>query len=67
MSADISQKPQNVVKTFLYEFPSCTTDELNFKLEVPVDIPLPGSTRELVQRVITIFHLPVYLEDGKYS
>lgn len=63
---EVINRPENEVKTFLYEFPSCTTEELTFKLEVPVDIPLPGSTRELVQRVITMFHIPVFLEDGKY-
>ncbi|CAB3222900.1 unnamed protein product [Arctia plantaginis] len=60
---EVIQRAENVVKTFLYEFPTCTTEELTFKLEVPVDIPLAGSTRELVQRVITMFHVPVYLED----
>lgn len=30
-----------------------------------MEIPHTGSTRELVQRVIDMFHIPVYLEDGK--
>ncbi|XP_075986379.1 FERRY endosomal RAB5 effector complex subunit 3 [Anticarsia gemmatalis] len=55
--------PKSIVKTFWYNFPACNTDELTFKLEVPVDIPLAGSTRELVQRVIYMFRLPVYVEE----
>lgn len=57
---------QNVTKTFKYSFPTCTNEEVFFKLEVPVEIPHSGSTRELVQRVINMFHIPVYLEDGEY-
>lgn len=62
---------KTVSKTFKYSFPTCTNEELLFKLEVPVEIPHDGSTRELVQRVINgfripdMFHIPVYLEDGK--
>lgn len=61
MSAEINQ---NITKTFKYSFPTCTNEDLLFKLEVPVDIPHAGSTRELVQRVINMFHIPVYLEEG---
>ncbi|KAG6444247.1 hypothetical protein O3G_MSEX003306 [Manduca sexta] len=53
----------NVTKTFKYSFPTCTNEDVLFKLEVPVEIPHSGSTRELVQRVIKMFHIPVYLED----
>lgn len=54
----------NVTKTFKYSFPTCTNEDVLFKLDVPVEIPHSGSTRELVQRVIKMFHIPVYLEDG---
>ncbi|CAK1541153.1 unnamed protein product [Leptosia nina] len=54
---------QNVTKTFKYSFPTCTNEEILFNLEVPVDIPYEGSSRELVQRVLKMFHIPVYLED----
>ncbi|CAH2097260.1 unnamed protein product [Euphydryas editha] len=54
---------QNTSKTFEFSFPTCTNEELLYKLEVPVQIPYDGSTRELVQRVIKMFHIPVYLED----
>ncbi|CAG4970583.1 unnamed protein product [Colias eurytheme] len=53
----------NVTKTFKFSFPTCTNEEILFKLEVPVEIPYEGSSRELVQRVIKMFHIPVYLED----
>lgn len=54
---------QNITKTFKFSYPACTNEELLFKLEVPVDIPHAGSTRELVQRVLNMFHIPVYLEE----
>ncbi|XP_038219487.1 protein C12orf4 homolog [Zerene cesonia] len=54
---------QNATKTFKFSFPTCTNEEILFKLEVPVEIPYEGSSRELVQRVIKMFHIPVYLED----
>ncbi|KAL4711586.1 hypothetical protein ACJJTC_003603 [Scirpophaga incertulas] len=54
---------QNTIKTFRFSFPTCTNEDLLFKLEVPVEIPHAGSTRELVQRLINMFHIPVYLED----
>ncbi|XP_072936282.1 FERRY endosomal RAB5 effector complex subunit 3 [Epargyreus clarus] len=54
---------QNTVKTFKFSFPTCTNEEVLYKLEVPVEIPHAGSPRELVQRVIKMFHIPVYLED----
>ncbi|XP_013147958.1 PREDICTED: protein C12orf4 homolog [Papilio polytes] len=50
-------------KTFKFSFPTCTNEEILFKLEVPIEIPYDGSPRELVQRVINMFHIPVYLED----
>ncbi|KPJ12108.1 Uncharacterized protein C12orf4-like [Papilio machaon] len=53
----------NATKTFKYSFPTCTNEELLFKLVVPVEIPYDGSPRELLQRVINMFHIPVYLED----
>lgn len=53
-----------ITKTFKYSFPTCTNEDVLFKLEVPVEIPHNGSTRELVQRVIDMFHIPVYLENG---
>ncbi|CAH2230556.1 jg8884 [Pararge aegeria aegeria] len=54
---------QNTAKTFKFSYPTCTNEEVLFKLEVPVEIPHGGSTRELVQRVMKMFHIPVYLED----
>ncbi|XP_052745078.1 protein C12orf4 homolog isoform X2 [Bicyclus anynana] len=54
---------QNTAKTFKFSYPTCTNEELLFKLEVPVEIPHNGCTRELVQRVMKMFHIPVYLED----
>ncbi|XP_045780598.1 protein C12orf4 homolog [Maniola jurtina] len=54
---------QNTTKTFKFSYPTCTNEDLLFKLEVPVEIPHGGSTRELVQRVLKMFHIPVYLED----
>lgn len=56
---------ENATKTFKFSFATCTNEDLLFKLEVPVEIPYPGSTRELVQRILKMFHIPVYLEDGK--
>lgn len=64
MTAEVLKTVQNVTKSFKYSFPTCTNEEVLFKLEVPVEIPHNGSTRELVQRVINMFHIPVYLEDG---
>ncbi|XP_046973011.1 protein C12orf4 homolog isoform X1 [Vanessa cardui] len=58
-----SETLQNTSKTFEFSFPTCTNEELLYKLEVPVQIPYDGSTRELVQRVLKMFHIPVYLED----
>ncbi|XP_013196140.1 protein C12orf4 homolog [Amyelois transitella] len=52
-----------LTKNFKYSFPTCTNEEILFKLDVPVEIPYSGCTRELVQRVINMFHIPVYLED----
>lgn len=63
----ISETIQNTTKTFKYSFPTCTNENVLFNLEVPVDIPYDGSTRELVQRVINMFHIPVYLEEGNDS
>lgn len=64
MTAETSEN--NITRTFKYSFPTCTNEELLFKLEVPVEIPHQGSTRELVQRVLNMFHIPVYLEEGKH-
>ncbi|XP_047035896.1 protein C12orf4 homolog [Helicoverpa zea] len=58
-----AENSENTTKTFNYSFPTCTSEEVQFKLEVPVEIPHAGSTRELVQRVISMFHIPVYLEE----
>ncbi|KAL0860747.1 hypothetical protein ABMA27_009297 [Loxostege sticticalis] len=58
-----AESVQNTTKTFKFSFPTCTNEDVLFKLEVPVEIPHNGSTRELVQRVINMFHIPVYLED----
>lgn len=60
-----TEAPENLTKKFKFSYPTCTNEEVLFKLEVPVDIPYEGSSRELVQRVIKMFHIPVYLEDGK--
>ncbi|CAH2059742.1 unnamed protein product, partial [Iphiclides podalirius] len=57
------ESKDSLTKTFKYSFPTCTNEEIFFKLEVPVEIPYDGSARELVQRVINMFHIPVYLED----
>ncbi|KAJ0170965.1 hypothetical protein K1T71_013737 [Dendrolimus kikuchii] len=54
---------QNTTKIFKYSYPTCTNKEILYKLEVPVEIPHNGSTRELVQRVLKMFHIPVYLEE----
>ncbi|CAG4945248.1 unnamed protein product [Parnassius apollo] len=54
---------RNATKIFKYFYPTCTNEDILFKLEVPVEIPYDGSTRELVQRVINMFHIPVYLEE----
>lgn len=61
MTAEIIEQ---TTKIFKFSFPTCTNEEVLFKLEVPVKIPYDGSTREFVQRVINMFHIPVYLEDG---
>ncbi|XP_041973754.1 protein C12orf4 homolog [Aricia agestis] len=58
-----TENSQNVTKTFKFSFPTCTNEGILYKLEVPVEIPYDGSTRELVQRVLKMFHIPVYLED----
>ncbi|XP_026313660.1 protein C12orf4 homolog isoform X1 [Hyposmocoma kahamanoa] len=54
---------ENTTKLFKFSFPTCTNEDVLFKLEVPVLIPHDGSTRELVQRVLNMFHIPVYLEE----
>lgn len=59
-----AESTEHKTKIFKFSFPTCTNEEVLFKLEVPVQIPCDGSTRELVQRVINMFHIPVYLEDG---
>ncbi|KAJ2940024.1 hypothetical protein O0L34_g14057 [Tuta absoluta] len=53
----------NVTKTFRFSYPTCTNENMLFKLEVPVEIPHEGSTRELVQRLLNMFRIPVYLEE----
>ncbi|RVE52326.1 hypothetical protein evm_002964 [Chilo suppressalis] len=53
----------SVTKTFRFSFPTCTHEDVYFKLEVPLEIPYSGSPRELVQRVLNMFPIPVYLED----
>lgn len=63
MTAD-TETAKIITETFKYSFPTCTNENVLFKLEVPIEIPHDGSTRELVQRVINMFHIPVYLEDG---
>ncbi|CAH0720983.1 unnamed protein product, partial [Brenthis ino] len=60
MSAETTQK---VSKTFIFSYPTCTNEDLLYTLEVPMEIPYAGSTRELVQRLINMFNLPVYIED----
>ncbi|XP_053619712.1 protein C12orf4 homolog isoform X2 [Plodia interpunctella] len=60
MSAEVAQNPS---RNFKYSFPTCSNEDILFKLEIPVEIPYAGCTRELVQRVINMFHIPVYLED----
>ncbi|KOB70660.1 Uncharacterized protein OBRU01_15633, partial [Operophtera brumata] len=60
---EVIKTAQNITKTFKYAFPTCTNEKVLFNLEVPVEIPHNGSTRELVQRVLNMFHIPVYLED----
>ncbi|VVC90049.1 unnamed protein product [Leptidea sinapis] len=59
-----TESAQKVTKTFNYSFPTCTNKDVFFKLEVPVDIPYDGSSGELVQRIIKMFRIPVFLEDG---
>ncbi|XP_063369316.1 protein C12orf4 homolog [Cydia amplana] len=51
-------------KTFKFSYPTCTNEDVFFHLEVPVQIPGARSGgRELVQRAMAMFHVPVYLED----
>lgn len=50
-----------VEKKFFFEFPTLTTSD-KYQLEVPIHIPFSGNIRELAQRLITLFKLPVYIE-----
>ncbi|XP_034253168.1 protein C12orf4 homolog [Thrips palmi] len=50
-----------VEKKFMFEFPTLTTDDKH-QFEVPIHIPFSGNIRELAQRLITLFKVPVYIE-----
>ncbi|XP_061723241.1 LOW QUALITY PROTEIN: protein C12orf4 homolog [Cydia pomonella] len=55
---------EHTTKTFKFSYPTCTNEDVFFHLEVPVQIPGARSGgRELVQRAMAMFHVPVYLED----
>ncbi|XP_063389614.1 protein C12orf4 homolog [Cydia fagiglandana] len=55
---------EHTTKTFKFSYPTCTNEDVFFHLEVPVRIPgARGGGRELVQRAMAMFHVPVYLED----
>lgn len=52
-----------VEKKFIFEFPTLTTKD-NYQFEVPIHIPFSGNIRELAQRLINLFKVPVYIEKG---
>ncbi|XP_063629595.1 protein C12orf4 homolog [Cydia splendana] len=55
---------EHTTKTFKFSYPTCTNEDVFFHLEVPVQVPGARSGgRELVQRAMAMFHVPVYLED----
>lgn len=54
-----------VERKFIFEFPTFTTNE-NYRFEVPIHIPFSGNIRELAQRLITLFKVPVYIERGMF-
>ncbi|GBP28789.1 Protein C12orf4 homolog [Eumeta japonica] len=58
-----AESDHSVTKVFQFSFPTCTNEELRYDLEVPIKIPYSGSTKELVQRILNMFHIPVYLEE----
>lgn len=62
----MSPKSDKVVeRKFVFEFPTVTTNE-NYRFEVPIHIPFAGNIRELAQRLITLFKVPVYIERGMF-
>lgn len=63
MTADV----RNNVRNFQFSFPTCTVKELKYELEVPIEIPFKGSTREFTQRLISTFRIPVFVEDGNFT
>jgi hypothetical protein len=56
----------NCVKNveFTFTFPMRTRDNL-YRLKVPLEIPYSDEITELVQRLVTSFKLPAYIEDGE--
>ena len=50
-----------VEKTFIYKFPTCTTNQ-EYVLEVPLKIPYGGNVKELMYRIMSSFKLPCYVE-----
>ena len=50
-----------VEKTFVYKFPTCTTNQ-EYVLEVPLKIPYGGNVKELMYRIMSSFKLPCYVE-----
>ncbi|XP_063971996.1 protein C12orf4 homolog [Diachasmimorpha longicaudata] len=50
-----------VEKLFVFEFPTCTTNE-NYTLEIPIKIPYRGNVTEFAYRVMSSFKLPPYVE-----
>ena len=63
MNSEEDTRPKNY-EVFHFTIPSLTSKQDQL-LEVPVEIPHPGLTNELTQRLITNFNLPFYVEDGK--
>lgn len=51
----------SVLKTFVYKFPTCTTNQ-EYTVEVPLKIPYHGSVKELMYRIMSSFKLPCYVE-----
>lgn len=64
MSCEEEEVKQKNLVPFHYTIPTLKSDK-NYELEIPIEIPYPGSVSELTQRIITNFKLPCYVEKGK--
>ncbi|KAI8423353.1 hypothetical protein MSG28_014360 [Choristoneura fumiferana] len=57
------ESSEHSTRTFNFSYPTCTNPQVVFRLSVPVALDARPRARELVQRLIRMFHVPVYLEN----